>query len=210
MRNGIIKPNIAKQLTFAIIGTFIAAVGVRLIVVSGLGADAISTLVLGILQHVPLKFGTVSMLFNGIILVTIFFYDRKMIGFGSIINSFGLGFCLNILDWMGILHTIPEGTGLFSIIAGSIVFGIGTGIYLLADAGSAAYESLMILLKRLLKSSVKVARIVLDAIIFLTGFLLGGHIGFGTLIVLLLMGPSLELTLNKLPKLKFFRVQEAR
>jgi len=92
VRNEIIKPNVVKQLFFAVIGTFIAAIGVRLIVVSELGADAISTLVLGILQHVPLKFGTVSMLFNGIILVIVFFYDRKMIGFGSIINSFGLGF----------------------------------------------------------------------------------------------------------------------
>lgn len=205
-----IKPNIAKQLVFAIVGTFIAAVGVRLIVVSGLGADAISTLVLGILQHVSLQFGTVSMMFSGIVLVFIFFYERKMIGIGSIINSFGLGFCLNLLDGMGILHTIPDGLGYPSIIAGSIMFGIGTGIYLLADAGSAAYECLMVLMKRLLKSSVKVARIVLDAIIFLAGFLLGGHIGFGTLIVLLLMGPSLEMTLNHLPKLKFFRVQQAK
>lgn len=213
MRTRLIKPNITKQLFFAVIGTFIAAVGIRLIVVSGLGADAISTLVLGILQHVPLKFGTVSMLFNGIILVMVFFYDRKMIGIGSIINSFGIGFCLNLLDWTGILHTIPDGTSYLVIIIGSIVFGFGTGIYLLADSGSAAYESLMILLKRMLrmlKSSVKVARIVLDAIFFLTGFLLGGHIGLGTLIVLLLMGPSLEFTLNQLPKLKFFRVQEAK
>ena len=108
------------------------------------------------------------------------------------------------------MHTIPDGTSYLVIIIGSIVFGFGTGIYLLADSGSAAYESLMILLKRMLKSSVKVARIVLDAIFFLTGFLLGGHIGLGTLIVLLLMGPSLEFTLNQLPKLKFFHVQEAK
>ncbi len=184
--------------------------GVRLIVVSGLGADAISTLVLGILQHVPLKFGTVSMLFNGIVLVIIFFYDRKMIGLGSLINSFGLGFCLNLLDGLGWLHTIPEDAGYFAIIAGAIIFGIGTGIYLLADDGSAAYESLMVLLKRLLKSSVKTARIVLDGSFFLAGFLLGGQIGWGTLLVLLLMGPSLEVTLNLLPKWKFFQVQEAK
>lgn len=210
MRKRLIKPNIIKQLFFALVGTFIAAIGIRLIVVSGLGADAISTLVLGILQHVPLKFGTISMLFNGIILVMIFFYDRKMIGVGSIINSFGIGFCLNLLDWMGILHTIPGGTNYLAIITGSIVFGIGTGIYLLADSGSGAYESLMILLKRVMRSSVKVARIVLDAAFFLTGFLLGGHIGLGTLIVLLLMGPSLEFTLNQLPKLRFFRVQQVK
>lgn len=210
MRKRLIKPNIIKQLFFALVGTFIAAIGIRLIVVSGLGADAISTLVLGILQHVPLKFGTISMLFNGIILVMIFFYDRKMIGVGSIINSFGIGFCLNLLDWMGVLHTIPDGTNYLAIITGSIVFGIGTGIYLLADSGSGAYESLMILLKRVLRSSVKVARIVLDAAFFLTGFLLGGHIGLGTLIVLLLMGPSLEFTLNQLPKLRFFRVQQVK
>lgn len=203
----IIKENRAKQLFFTIAGTFIAAIGVRLIVVSELGADAISTFVLGILQHVPLRFGTVSILFNGIILVIVFFYDRKMIGFGSIINSFGLGVCLNILDWSGLLHTIPKGTAYLTIIVGSIIFGIGMGLYLLADAGSAAYESLMILLKCALKSTVKSARIILDACFFCTGFLIGGKIGLGTLIVLLLMGPSLELTLNKLPKISFFRIR---
>lgn len=205
-----IKAKVGKQLLFALIGTFVAAIGVRLIVVSGLGADAISTLVLGILQHVSLKFGTISMLFNGIVLVIIFFYDRKMIGFGSLINSFGLGFCLNLLDWLGLLHQIPKGMEYPSIILGSIVFGIGTGIYLLADAGSAAYESLMILIKRGLHSTVKTARILLDATFFLTGFLLGGHIGFGTVIVLLVMGPSLEVTLNQLPKRKFFRVRAVK
>lgn len=150
------------------------------------------------------------MLFNAIVLAIIFIYDRKMIGLGSIINSFGLGMFLNLLEAGGILQTIPAGTGLLSIVAGSVIFGMGTGIYLLADAGSGAYESLMILLKQLLNSSVKIARIVLDAVFFLTGFLLGGHVGLGTLIVLLLMGPSLEFTLNHLPKLKFFRVQQAR
>lgn len=195
-----------KQVFFALLGTFIAAVGVRLIVVSGLGADAISTLVLGIMQHVPWKFGTVSILFNGLVLMFIFFYDRKLIGIGSIINSFGLGLCLNLLDWLGLLQTIPSGIRYLVIIVGSIIFGIGTGIYLLADLGSAAYESLMILLKRGLRSSVKIARIILDAVIFITGLLLGGQIGLGTVIVLLLMGPSLEVTLNYLPKIEFFRL----
>lgn len=197
-----------KQIVIAIVGTFIAALGVRLIVVSGVGADAISTFVLGVLDHVSLQFGTVSMIFNALVLVLIFFYDRKMIGIGSLINSFGLGFCLNIISELGILHTIPTGFHYPSVILGTIIFGVGTGIYLLAHAGSAAYESLMILLQRVFRISVTTARIFLDGSIFLVGFLLGGTVGWGTVIVLLLMGPSLDFTLRNLQKIKIFQTQE--
>ncbi|MGM0215235.1 YczE/YyaS/YitT family protein [Enterococcus sp. AZ109] len=201
------KEHLVKQFTLAVIGTFIAALGIRLIVVSGLGADAISTLVLGLMQHVPLRFGTLSMLFNAIVLVIIFFYDRKMIGMGSIINSFGVGICLNLIESAGLLHSIPKFLEYPSILVGTIIFGFGTGIYLLTNAGSAAYESLMIVLQRVLKVSVKIARIILDGSFFLIGYLLGGTVGWGTLIVLLLLGPSLELTLNQLPKLRLFRTR---
>lgn len=202
------KNNLVKQFTLALIGTFIAALGIRLIVVSGLGADAISTLVLGLLQHIPLRFGTISLLFNAIVLLIIFFYDRSMVGIGSVINGFGVGLCLNLIDSLGLLHTIPEALAYPSVVVGTVVFGMGTGIYLLANAGSAAYESLMIVLQRVLKVSVKTARIVLDGSFFLAGFLLGGTIGFGTVIVLIFMGPSLELTLNHLPKWQIFRTRK--
>ncbi|MBO1307584.1 YitT family protein [Enterococcus sp. 669A] len=201
------KEHLVKQFTLALVGTFIAAVGIRLIVVSGLGADAISTLVLGLMQHIPFRFGTLSLLFNAIVLVIIFFYDRRMIGIGSVINGFGVGICLNLIEAAGLLHTIPQVLEYPSILAGTIIFGIGTGIYLLANAGSAAYESLMIILQRVLKVSVKTARIILDGSFFLVGYLLGGTVGLGTIIVLVLMGPSLEFTLNHFPKLKLFRVR---
>lgn len=195
-----------KQYILALTGTFVAAVGIRLIVLSGLGADAMSTLLLGIMEHVPLHFGTVSAIFNGIILVIIFFHDRKLVGVGSIIKSIGVGIFVDLIEFAGFLENIPDSVEYPSIIVGTILLGMGTGIYLLADAGSAAYDSLMIVLQRVLKVSVKIARIILDGSFFLVGYLLGGTVGLGTIIVLLLMGPSLELTLKYLSKLKLFQV----
>lgn len=195
-----------KQYVLAFAGTFVAALGIRLIVVSGLGADAMSTLLLGLMEHVPLHFGTVSAIFNGTILVIIFFYDRKLVGVGSIIKSIGVGIFVDLIEFAGFLENIPDSLEYPAIMVGTILLGIGTGIYLLADAGSAAYDSLMIVLQRVLKVSVKVARVILDGSFFLVGYLLGGTVGLGTIIVLLLMAPSLELTLKHFPKLKLFQV----
>ncbi len=198
-----------KQYMLALTGTFVAAIGIRLIVVSGSGADAMSTFLLGLMEHVPLRFGTVSTIFNGLVLVIIFFYDRQLVGIGSIIKSIGLGICLNLIESAGLLLSIPDFLDYPAVIAGTVLLGMGTGIYLLANAGSAAYDSLMIVVQRLLKVSVKTARIILDGSFFLAGYLLGGTIGLGTLIVLLLMGPSLELTLKHLPKIKLFRTKQS-
>ncbi|GCF93509.1 hypothetical protein NRIC_14000 [Enterococcus florum] len=201
------KEKLVKQFTLAVAGTIFAAVGIRLIVLSGSGADAISTLVLGLMQHVPFQFGTLSMLFNILVLTAIYFYDRSLIGIGSIINGFGVGFVLNLMDAAEVLQTIPASMTYPSVILGTVIFGTGTAIYLLAHAGSAAYESLMIVIQRLTKRSVKVSRILLDGSFFLTGYLLGGTIGFGTVIVLLLTGPSLEIALNHLPRIPAFRTK---
>lgn len=200
------KKHSVKQYILALTGTFIAAIGIRLIVVSGSGADAMSTFIMGLMEHLPFRFGTVSNIFNGSLLVIIFLYDRQLIGVGSIIKSIGVGIFLNLIESAGWLLNIPAILDYPAVTVGTIILGMGTGIYLLADAGSAAYDSLMIILQRLLKVSVKTARIILDGSFFLAGYLLGGTIGLGTIIVLLVMGPSLELTLKHLPKLKLFRI----
>lgn len=193
-----------RRILVSILGTFVAAVGIQCIVASGLGADAVSTFILGIMNFLPLRFGTLSILFNAIILFVIYFSKRELIGLASLINSFGLGIFLNMLDALGVLTSTSGALSFVAVVAGTLLFGIGTGTYLLTNAGAGAYECLMVVIKQLLKLSTKTARILLDGSFMLIGFLLGGTVGVGTVLIVLLLGPTLDASMKILPKVFSF------
>lgn len=202
-----------KKIMMAIIGTLIAALGIRVIVLSGRGADALSTFILGIMSHINVQFGTVSLILNTLILVVVFFSNRKMIGLGSLINSFGLGLFLNGFDALGVFQSLLFDQPYLFALIGTLLFALGTAVYLHGDLGAGSYECLMRLVQLWTKWRVSVARIVLDGTFMLIGFLLGGTVGLGTLIVLILLGPSLDrflLLLDKLdPETRRKRVTQA-
>ncbi|KAF1304878.1 MULTISPECIES: YczE/YyaS/YitT family protein [Enterococcus] len=206
MKNLTIHNRLSTRILLTIVGTFLVALGIRLIVLSQLGADALSTFILGVIHHLPVQFGTVSLLINSLILVIVFFRNKELIGLASLINSFGIGLFLNLFDWLGKAQHLPEGTHYLAVIAGPILFALGTALYLLTNMGSGAYECLMMVVKNQFHLSVRTARILLDGFFMIVGFLLGGTIGIGTLLVLFLLGPTLEFFLQQLPKrVSFFK-----
>lgn len=195
------KLTLVKNIILATLGTLIAAVGIRLIVLSQTGADALSTFILGVMAHFDVQFGTVSLTINILILILVFFTNRKLIGLASVINAFGLGIFLNGFDALGILQKIPAGSEYPVVIAGTLLFGFGTALYLITKTGSGPYEFLMQMVQKRFNWPVSSSRIMLDGSFMLIGFLLGGTVGFGTIIVLVLLGPSLDFFLKYLTKL---------
>lgn len=190
-----------KKIMLAVVGTMIAALGIRVIVLSGRGADALSTFILGIMSHINIQFGTLSLILNIAILILVFFNNRQMIGLGSLINSFGLGLFLNGFDALGVFQSLPFDQPYLFALIGTLLFALGTAIYLHGDLGAGSYECLMRLVQLWTKWRVSVARVVLDGSFMLIGFLLGGTVGLGTLIVLALLGPSLDRFLVLLDKI---------
>lgn len=191
----------SRVIAFSAGGTFIATVGIKLIIMSQLGADALSTFILGLMQHFPLLFGTFSIMINSCILVLTYVKKREIIGVASVINSFGIGIFMNILDSLITVQAVPRAMGVPTVLLGAFLFALGTAIYLLADEGAGAYECLMTLIQDRFNLSVKTARIIQDGSFMLLGFLLGGPIGIGTILILALVGPMLDRLLQVLPKI---------
>ncbi|MFV0557552.1 MAG: YczE/YyaS/YitT family protein [Enterococcus sp.] len=200
------RNRLLTRIWLALFGTFLVAIGIRLIVLGNMGADALSTLILGLMNHAPWQFGTFSLLINILILIVTFFKNREMIGIASLINSFGIGLFLNGFDFLGILQKLPHNYHLLGVILGTSLFAFGTALYLLTMSGSGAYDCLMVQLKNQFKLSIRAARILLDGTFMLIGFLLGGTVGLGTVIVLVLLGVLIDWFMVHLPKFfpKFF------
>lgn len=189
-----------RRLLQVLFGSAIAGFGITLFLKAGFGVDPISTLLLGILNFLPIRFGTASQGFNVVILVAVFLLDKRKIGWGSLINALSVGFFINLCSQLSILNLITNPYLL--VVVGPILLGVGTGIYLEADLGCGALEGLMMIFSEKTRISVKYIRMGLDLLLVLSGFLLGSPVGVGTIIGVLVIGPAIEYTLNLLSFIK--------
>jgi uncharacterized membrane protein YczE len=60
------------------------------------------------------------------------------------------------------------------------------------DAGAGPRDSMMLAIHRTTGVSVRLARGILEVIVVLIGWVLGGPLGFGTVVFALLIGPSVQ------------------
>ncbi|MFS0780381.1 YczE/YyaS/YitT family protein [Bacillus sp. 1P06AnD] len=186
------------KMFMVLLGSFITAIGIIIFIKSGWGVDPISVLLQGLETRTNLRFGTLSSLFNAVIIAFVFFIDRKKVGWGSLINALSVGIFINLMIDMPVFKAFhPEGAfGLFFAAAAAIIMGVGLGTYVHANYGLGALEGLMVLVNERTSLSLKLIRIIIDATLVSSGFLLGGSVGIGTIAGVLLIGPSIEKTLN--------------
>jgi uncharacterized membrane protein YczE len=117
---------------------------------------------------------------------------REKVGWGT------LGNILSIGPWLDLcLGLIPSASGTFPLqivffLAGILVQGIATAVYIGVDAGAGPRDSMMLAIHRITGVSVRLARGILELIVVLIGWALGGPLGFGTVVFALLIGPSVQ------------------
>lgn len=78
---------------------------------------------------------------------------------------------------------------------------LGTAIYLSGKLGSGPLEGMMFCVCDLLHISLQKGRIILDFIIVISGILLGGTFGIGTLFAIILLGPMIQLYVSLLKRI---------
>ena len=87
--------NFLGRLFLVIFGTILMGLGIEMIVVANQGFDSVSTLILGLMQHTAIPFGRWSQLISFLFLLMTFLYNRRILGIGSLINTFLVGETIN-------------------------------------------------------------------------------------------------------------------
>ena len=115
-------------------------------------------------------------------------------GFGTIINIAG---CAVIIDAIQAAHIIPQMHGLVSgiamLIGGLELLALGTWLYMKSALGSGPRDALMVALARKFGRSAGACRAVVDVLVTVIGFFLGGPVGVGTIISAVGLGPLINL-----------------
>ncbi|MCA0385779.1 MAG: Tat pathway signal sequence [Firmicutes bacterium] len=180
-----------RRILMTVAGVLISGFSVGIFNFSMFGMDPFQVFAHGIWNHTNMGYGTFYAIVNLIMLVGVFFIDKKKIGLGTLINIFILGYVVEFSSWLFITW-IPDPSILIRSIAlgcGILIISFGSALYFTGNLGVSTYDAVALILSEKKVAKFQYCRIGTDLICTLTGFLLGATVGIGTLVTAFFMGP---------------------
>jgi len=180
---------------FYLTGLIILALGISLTIKGKrLGIGPWDVLHVGLYENFGLTIGTWSIIMGFLIVISTTIVLKEWPKIGTWINMVLLGIFIDIFNWL-----LPnyEGLGAQSVIflIGIIVMSYGVGIYMSPNVGAGPRDSLMLIFVEKFGVSIKKIRTIIEVVVALLGWLLGGPVGIGTVITALLIGQFVHYTL---------------
>ena len=119
---------------------------------------------------------------------------RQKPGFGTLCNAVVIGLVFDLVNgWIGDrLLDAPLALRAALLAGGIVLNGAATAAYLGAHLGPGPRDGLMTGLVRRTGRSVRLVRTLIEGGVVVSGFLLGGTVGLGTLAYVLLIGPLIQ------------------
>ncbi|MGW0618947.1 membrane protein YczE [Streptomyces sp. NPDC002765] len=165
-----------------------------LLVRSGLGLEPWGVLHQGLARLTGLTIGVVSIIVGAAVLL-LWIPLRQRPGLGTVSNVFLIGIAMDAT-----LAVFPDVRSLAVrlplLVAGIVLNGVATGLYISARFGPGPRDGLMTGLHRRTGRSIRLMRTAIEVAVVATGFALGGTVGIGTLLYALSIGPLAQLFLR--------------
>jgi uncharacterized membrane protein YczE len=187
---------LARRLIQLYIGLILYGLGMSLQIRAALGLDPWDVLHQGLARHTGLRFGTVVIVVGAIVLL-LWIPIRQRPRLGTISNVVVIGLVVDAaLAWLPVPHGWPLRWTF--LLLGVLVGGLATGCYIGAGLGPGPRDGLMTGYARRTGRSIRLIRTFIELTVLVTGFLLGGSVGIGTVIYALAIGPLAQLFLPRL------------
>ena len=183
-----------KRLIMCITGVFLSGVAAGIFGFTAFGMDPFQVFAHGAWGLIPLSYGTFYVILNGILLAFMFFFNRRMIGLGTIINLFLLGYVVEYTDVI-LGRAFPSPSMILRValmIFALILSSLAASLYFVAEMGVSAYDWIALTISDKKKWAFRIVRISTDFICVLTGGLLGATVGIGTVLTAFCMGPIIQ------------------
>nr|WSY56458.1 hypothetical protein OG999_44185 [Streptomyces sp. NBC_00886] len=188
------QSRLGRRLVRLYVGLALYGASSALLVVSGLGLEPWNVLHQGLAELTGLTIGVVSIIVGAAVLL-LRIPLRQRPGLGTVSNVFVVGLAMD-----GTLALLPDAHGLAVriplLVAGILLNGVATGLYISASFGPGPRDGLMTGLHRRTGRSIRLMRTAIEVTVVATGFALGGTVGIGTLLYALAIGPLAQLSLR--------------
>lgn len=187
---------LGRRLPQLMAGLVLYGVSMAMMLRSGLGLDPWDVLHYGVATWLPLTFGGV-VIATGVAVLLLWIPLRQMPGLGTVANAVVIGLATDAA--LALLVTSEGMAARTAMLAGGIVLnGLATSLYIGAQLGPGPRDGLMTGLVRRTGWSVRVVRTSIELSVVVTGWLLGGVVGIGTIAYALAIGPLVQMMLPRL------------
>jgi uncharacterized membrane protein YczE len=185
--------SLSRRIVQLFIGLVLYGISMAFMVESGLGLSPWDVFHQGLSKATGISFGWVVILL-GVPILLLWIPLRQRPGFGTLANLVVIGFVVD-----GALVLLPAGESLPMrvgyLVAGIVLNGVATGLYLGSRFGPGPRDGLMTgLVHRFGRLSIRLVRTTIELAVLGVGFLLGGTVGVGTVAYALAIGPICQLT----------------
>ena len=189
----------------SVLGVVICGLSVGMFKHAAFGVDPFQALMSGLDAVIPIRFGTLYVIVNLLLLSFSLVTDRRKIGLATFINLFLLGYivefsqgvCERLLPAPG----IAVRAGLF--LPALVILSLASALYITADLGVSTYDAVaLVWSERQKRIPFQFCRILTDSVCVIAGAVLCllsgmsfvqifGVVGIGTVITAFFMGPMI-------------------
>ena len=186
-----------------LVGLFISALGIALIILSAAGAGPMDTVGVGLTNHFGLTIGFWSTIAQLSLVFITGLIERRRLRIESVLPVVIRSVFLDI--WIyGVFRNFDVSASAWEIqwlvfLLGVLGVGVGIGVYMEAKFPKTPVDGLMIAIQERFKWSLNASRITIELSAVLVGFLLGGPVGLGTLVVALGLGRIIQVANRLVP-----------
>ncbi len=171
-----------------VFGLFLFALGVVFTMNAGIGVAPWDVLHQGISKVTGITVGRAN-IYMGLVIIILDIVLGQAIGWATVCNMILIG---TFIDILMLNNLVPVFDGFFPslimLILGMIIEGYGCYFYISAGLGAGPRDGLMVVLTKRTGKPVGIIKSLIEICAVSIGFLLGGNLGIGTLIMAIFTG----------------------
>ena len=177
-----------------IMGLAFFSLGIVFTIMANIGYAPWDVFHYGLVNTMGISFGLSSILVGFIIMAVLFILKEKA-GIGTLCNMVLIGIFIDLIMYSGIIP-LQENLifGILFLIIGMILISVGTYFYIRTGFGIGPRDNLMVVLTRVARVPVGICRSAVELLVTAAGWLLGGMVGIGTVVLVIGIGFFIQLT----------------
>ena len=195
-----------KRIIMSISGVVLCGMSVGMFKHAALGVDPFQALMSGLAAVIPIRFGTLYVIVNILLLSFPLLLDRHKIGLATFINLFLLGYVVEFSQSLcaRLFPALGLGGRAILLAAALVPLALASSLYFTADLGVSTYDAVaLVWSERQSRIAFPLCRILTDSACVLAGSVLCllsgmnypqlfGSVGVATVITAFFMGPLIE------------------
>ena len=172
-----------------VLGLFVFAAGSVCIINAAIGVAPWDVFHQGVSNVTGITIGRAN-IYSGVVIIIIDILLGQAVGWGTLANMILIG---SFIDFLMLNNLIPSFQSflpsLIQLFIGIILHGLGVFLYIAVGWGAGPRDGLLVVLTKRTGGSVRLIKTIMEVTVVAIGYLLGGNLGIGTIILALLSGP---------------------